>query len=402
MAETTVPEIRFQGFNDEWTERKFAELAQRKAHVVNTSSMTVEYEDIDSGYGSLNKELRNKTSQKPGVAFEPGDVLFGKLRPYLKNWLNPDFAGAAVGDFWVLRGTEVEPSFLYSLVQGDAFTAVSNVSSGSKMPRSDWGLVSQSLFTVPPALAEQQRIGAFFSQLDDLISDHRKKLTKLQQTKTSLLQKMFPQGGADEPELRVGGFSGAWKRVRLGSFDIKTGPFGSTLHASDYVLTGTPIVTTEHFKSGRLPNSVSGLPQVSNEDVARLASYQLEVGDIVFSRVGSVDLNAQVTDQHAGWLFSGRVLRVRLNSSFDPACIHSALETDGVRSSILSRAVGLTMPSINTKILGDTLVVLPPTIKEQRVIGKLFSEFDDLIVGEQQYIEKLKQAKTSLLQKMFV
>jgi hypothetical protein len=70
----------------------------------------VEYEDINSGQGTLNKDLSAKESSKTGIEFLPGDVLYGKLRPYLMNWLYPQFRGIAVGDFWVLRPNDTDSS----------------------------------------------------------------------------------------------------------------------------------------------------------------------------------------------------------------------------------------------------------------------------------------------------
>ena len=203
------------------------------------------------------------------------------------------------------------------------------------------------------------------------------------------------------PALRLEGFSGEWEPVRLDAFDIKTGPFGSTLHAEDYVVVGTPIVTTEHFKSGQLPDTGDSIPQVSKQDTARLSMYLLDEGDIVFSRVGSVDINAQVTRHQKGWLFSGRVLRLRLDASCDAAFLHSALETEQVRTSIISRAVGQTMPSINTKILAATEVFIPPTLEEQQAIGAVFTNLDAAINQHTLKHKALQQSKTALMQRMF-
>lgn len=77
----------------------------------------MEYEDIISGIGQLNKDVYLKESSKPGIEFREGDVLYGKLRPYLKNWLLPSFLGLAVGDFWVLQPRNADSGFLYRLVQ---------------------------------------------------------------------------------------------------------------------------------------------------------------------------------------------------------------------------------------------------------------------------------------------
>ena len=139
----------------------------------------VEYEDIEAGQGTLNKDLKEKVSTKKGIVFQYGDILYGKLRPYLKNWLFAWFSGIAVGDFWVLRSNLVSHSFIYRLVQTPAFDYIANQSTGSKMPRADWNLVSNSEFTLPLSTEEQEAIGQIFLKLDNLITLHQRKQNDL-------------------------------------------------------------------------------------------------------------------------------------------------------------------------------------------------------------------------------
>jgi len=108
----------------------------------------------------------------------------------------------------------------------------------------------------------------------------------------------------------VGVIPEEWEVMELCQIaDVKTGPFGSALHAGDYVITGTPIITVEHLKERFITHE--NLPLVSEVDKGRLKSYLLKTNDIVFSRVGSVDRNAIVTEKEDNWLFSGRLLRLR-------------------------------------------------------------------------------------------
>ena len=204
------------------------------------------------------------------------------------------------------------------------------------------------------------------------------------------------------PKLRFPEFTDDWEQRKLGSIsEIKTGPFGSTLHADDYVTDGIPIITTEHFKNGDLPTSKNGLPQVSDEDYKRLSSYVLNEGDIVFSRVGSVDINALVMLSQRHWLFSGRVLRVRPDMVNDPQFLHTVLETETIKADIRSRAVGQTMPSINTEILNETLVMMPQLRTEQEQIGQFFYSLNKTITLHQRKLDDIKLLKKSMLQKMF-
>ena len=188
----SVPEIRFKGFTDPWEQRKLGEIAVRSPAMSDEEGLPrVEYEDIVSGAGRLNKDIKAKESAKAGIVFHKGDVLYGKLRPYLKNWLLASFNGLAVGDFWVLQPQDTDSSFLYRLVQSQQFDEVANQSTGTKMPRADWKLVSKTKFAVPKSVDEQAAIGAYFGYLDTLITLHQRKLEKLQNIKKSCLEKMF-------------------------------------------------------------------------------------------------------------------------------------------------------------------------------------------------------------------
>ena len=175
----SVPEIRFAGFTDAWEQRKFSDFAQRES-VFRTSSYeypSVEYEDVVAEEGRLNKDIRRKETSKTGIVFDGTQVLYGKLRPYLHNWLNPDFTGLAVGDWWVLRPVGMNKKFLYRLIQTRQFDDVANQSSGSKMPRADWNLVSNTEFIIPSSLDEQRRIAETFDGLDNLITLHQRERT---------------------------------------------------------------------------------------------------------------------------------------------------------------------------------------------------------------------------------
>ena len=159
-----------------WEQRKFEEIAVRSSVICSDDTLPrVEYEDIVSGTGRLNKDIYAKQSSKSGIVFHQGDVLYGKLRPYLQNWLLPTFDGLAVGDFWVLQPQNADSSFLYRLIQSRQFDEVANQSTGTKMPRADWKLVSKTVFSIPSNISEQAAIGTYFTALDSLITLHQRK-----------------------------------------------------------------------------------------------------------------------------------------------------------------------------------------------------------------------------------
>lgn len=181
--------------------------------------------------------------------------------------------------------------------------------------------------------------------------------------------------------------------------NVKTGPFGSALHEKDYVHNGTPIITVEHL--GEMGITDQNLPMVSDTDRIRLRAYQLDEGDIVFSRVGSIDRNALVTENESGWLFSGRLLRVKLKSGCNsPKYISYHFHSTPFKKRVIEVAVGQTMPSLNTKILNGLLVVLPKTTEEQTAIAAVLSDIDSLIVGLEQLIAKKQAIKTATMQQL--
>lgn len=191
-AGQTVPEIRLDGFEGEWEEKQFSKLVKRVTKSSDSDSLPkVEFEDIISGQGRLNKDISSKFDNRKGIHFKPGYTLYGKLRPYLNNWLLPKFEGVALGDFWVFDPNGNNSDFIYYLVQSSRYQKVANDTSGTKMPRSDWKSVSTTIFAIPQTIAEQQAIGSYFSNLDNLINSHQEKISQLETLKKKLLQDMF-------------------------------------------------------------------------------------------------------------------------------------------------------------------------------------------------------------------
>jgi type I restriction enzyme, S subunit len=160
-------------------------------------------------------------------------------------------------------------------------------------------------------------------------------------------------------------------------FGIQTGPFGSQLHQKDYLPTGTPIITVEHLGENRILHQ--DLPRISDSDRNRLSRYWMQKGDIIFSRVGSVDRRALVRNEEDGWLFSGRCLRIRPDpSQISPNFLSWFFGLEAFKDYIRRIAVGATMPSLNTTILSNIPIMVPPP-PEQRAIADMLDALDDKI-----------------------
>ena len=190
-------------------------------------------------------------------------------------------------------------------------------------------------------------------------------------------------------------------RVILGGIAIsQTGPFGSQLHEEDYVSEGTPIVTVEHL--GDINFTHQNLPFVSEADTKRLSKYILIEGDIVFSRVGSIDRNVYVDKNHEGWMFSGRCIRVRADKNkVNPRYLSYYFKQNSFKKMMMNLAVGATMPSLNTKIMNSIELDLLPR-ENQDKIANILSAIDDKIQINNQINQELEAMVKTLYDYWFV
>ena len=244
-----------------------------------------------------------------------------------------------------------------------------------------------------PNKVEQRGIASVLSDMDALLAKLDQLIAKKRDIKQAAMQELLTG------KRRLPGVSGEWKHTSIGEVcEVKTGPFGSSLHESDYVKEGTPIITVEHL--GEFGVTYQNLPLVSKQDWTRLREYTLEAGDIVFSRVGSVDRNALIKPTEDGWLFSGRLLRVRVKSKNALASFLShQFHLESFKKKVREVAVGQTMASINTQILKNIQITLPPT-DEQAAIALIISEMNTEVIALEARREKTRRLKQGMMQEL--
>ena len=391
-GKTLVPQIRFAGFTDPWEQRKLSDLTDRVSIQSSDSDLPqVEYEDIIPGEGTLNKDLRDKKGGKTGIKFYAGDVLYGKLRPYLMNWLYPQFNGVAVGDFWVLRATECDSSFLYRLVQTGSFQRLANVSSGSKMPRADWNLISQSFFAVPADHAEQKAIAKGLAELDTLITLHQRKYDKLCVLKKSMLDKMFPKGGSLYPEIRFAGFTDPWEQRKLGEL------YKEVSEKNDLTYSRDRIISVAHMY-------FNPVVYVTEDDYLKTYNV-MRLGDIAFEGNRSKNFaHGRLVENTIGDGIVSHVFKVfRPIQPFDLMYWKYSINNEKAMKDVLTRSTKAStmMHELVAKdFLNEEIAV--PSLEEQRQIGAFFDRLDSLITLHQRKLELLRNIKKSMLDKMFV
>ncbi|MEM7047880.1 MAG: restriction endonuclease subunit S [Pseudomonadota bacterium] len=191
--------IRFRRKNGQpfpdWEEKKLGEVVKKITETSiyaekNKPLPLIELENIESGTGKILhiSNAHNKKSLK--WSFKSGDVLFGKLRPYLKKFANPNFDGICSSEIWIFRGISVLNCFLFYIVQTEEFLKTADQSSGSKMPRADWSIVGQKHFDIPHP-DEQKKIADFLTAIDHRIDLIDKQISQTQAYKKGLMQQMF-------------------------------------------------------------------------------------------------------------------------------------------------------------------------------------------------------------------
>ena len=148
----------------------------------------IELEHLDQGSGRIIGSANASELASIKNHFEAGSVLFGKLRPYLRKYARPDFEGVCSTEIWVFKTTsKLLDEYLFHFVQTDKFISEANKSSGSKMPRADWGVISELVIKIPN-LKEQQKIATVLTNADKEIELLEQQLADLQQEKKALMQ----------------------------------------------------------------------------------------------------------------------------------------------------------------------------------------------------------------------
>ena len=390
------PKIRFLKNKQSWVRNTFEEIAKRRTKSSDNPDLPrIEYQDIISGEGRLNKDLNKNIDYRKGIVFEVNDILYGKLRPYLKNWLHPNFNGIALGDFWVLQARNCDSKFLFSLVQSPKFQRVANDTSGTKMPRSDWKTVSQTEFSIPTSNEEQSAIGSLFRTLDDLLISYKENLANYQSLKATMFSKMFPKAGLTVPEIRLDGFDGEWEKYYLGYiFEQVSKYIEPSVENELWSLTVEKGLTpkTERYKRDFL---------VKKNDKFKKVDLNEFVYNPMNLTLGALDLNNNdVTISVSGYYVVMKNIDVE---KFDNDFLKILLKTTYAIYQYKQFATGTLIEK--QRVQFPTFSEIPfylPTIAEQQAIGSYFSNLDNLIKSYQEKISQLETLKKKLLQDMFI
>lgn len=374
-----APVLRFKGFTDDWEQRKFSDIAQRISTNININLPNVTYDDIDSENETLNKGIKNLSSGKKGILFQKNDILFGKLRPYLNNIIKVDFKGIAVGDFWVLRAYE-DSSFLFSLINTPQYKYIANISSGSKMPRSDWNLVSKYLFCIPSE-KEQSHIGNLILKLSQLITLQQQKNADMINLKKAILDKIFSNSNIQK-----------WRDIRLNKV------------LSIPVDEPKEVTNIDDIISVKL--NTQGISKIPNRSTLKLGSTKYYVrhgGQFIFGKQNFFNGSmAIIPSKYDGKVSSKDVPSLNINKDIVmPYFLWLYLSRPSFYKKTERWATGTGSKRLHIKDL-LSLKIYIPNKNEQLRICKLMQSLDTQILKSQKHLKELQSIKKFLLQNMFI
>jgi|JI7StandDraft_1071085.scaffolds.fasta_scaffold01101_7 type I restriction enzyme S subunit len=348
--------------------------------------------------------------QGDGVAFERGDILFGKLRPYLAKTLVATASGEAVGDFLVMRPTEAANSrFLaYLLRSSEVISIIDGSTFGSKMPRASWDFVG-AMPTPLPSPQEQQAIVSFLDRetikIDALVEEQRrlidlleeKRQTVVSQTVTKGLDLAVPmkQSGVDW----LGQVPAHWGISRL---RYVTRPGASITYgivqAGPHIEDGIPYIKTSDMSGQALP--LEGYARTTAEIDASYARSKVAAGDLVIAIRASVGKCLPVPAQLDGANLTQGTARIAPGDLVDAEFLLAYINAQPVQTYLNSVSKGATFKEITIDTLRKTPVLLPP-LAEQRAIGSqvraLTEQFQELIDGAEAAEALLLERRSALI-----
>ena len=356
----------------------------------NANMPCIELEHIDSGTGTINGSVDSREQKSLKNVFHKGDILFSKLRPYLRKYWFADFDGVCSSEIWVLKPKEIVlPQYLFYLIQTEEFIRISNVSSGSKMPRADWDFINHYPLTIIHSIPEQHRIVSVLSLWDTAIAKQTALIEKLSLRKRGLMQQLLTG------KKRLKGFGGEWKEVRLGEIGVffKGGgvPKDKITNSGNKCLTYGDLYTKYDFVISDVKSYIDD--HTANESV------KIRYGDICFAGSGETkeDIGkcAAFIDNKYGYA-GGDIIVFRANDC-NPITLSYILNSSDVIRQKSNMGQGHSVVHIYPYQLEKLLIKLPSRA-EQDAIATILMESDKEIEIQKQKLAAMQAQKKGLMQ----
>ena len=400
-----APEIRFPGFTDAWEQRELGEVLEEKREKTTTENEDVLLSCAIDGM-FLNSELFSHFRGQSNIGYlkvKKNDLILSAQNLHLGNCnVNLRFEHGIISPAYkVYELINCDPTFMQAWVKMDSTKAFFDRASteGASVCRKNiiWTDLYRQELAIP-SIAEQKKIGSFFCHLDHLITLHQRKLDKLHKYKKAMLQKMFPQNGADVPEIRFPGFTDAWEQRKLGEVgSCQSGKGFPDVEQGGK--DGTPFFKVSDMNIvGNEYELLYSNNYVTQEQIERKKWKPItEVPAMFFAKVGAAVMLNRKRIVNTPFLLDNNTMAYKFGNGWDTDFGRTLFDTINLASLVQVGA----LPSYNASDV-EGIVIALPTIEEQRKIGQYFQNLDHLITLHQRKCEMLQKYKKAMLQKMFV
>ena len=392
MAKNTKPAIRFRGFTDAWEQCKLGEVATEmiaggdvdKELLLEEGHYPVIANALtnDGIVGYYNDQYRIKA---PAVTVTGrGDVGHAKAR-------NVDFTP-------VVRLLSIKTNHDVYFLE-NVINTLKIVIESTGVPQLTVPQLAKDEISFPKALKEEEKIGQYFANLDNLITLHQRKYDSLVNVKKAMLEKMFPKNGETVPEIRFKGFTDAWEQRKLGEV-AENFEYGLNAAAKEFDGVNKYIRITDIDDESHQFNKEDLTSPDTNLEIAE--RYKLEKGDILFARTGASVGKSYIYRESDGLVYyAGFLIRGKIKEGFDTEFVFQNTLTEEYKNYIRITSQRSGQPGVNAQEYQEYSFKVPH-YAEQKQIGMLFKNLDNLITLHQRKLEKLKNIKKSCLEKMFV
>lgn len=416
MEKQKCPEIRFQQFNDTWTETSFGNLSQIRRGASPRPIEDPKWFDKSGIFGwlriadvtqqngrifNIEQKLSVEGQQKTLILEEP-HLILSIAATVGKPVIN--YVPTAIHDgFIVFLNLNADREFIFQWLERFRPNWFKLGQPGSQLNLNSELVKNQGIF-LSPLMEEQTQIGNFFQNLDQFITLQEKKLGQTQNLKKAMLEKMFPKAGSTQPEIRLKGGSGDWLGLRI--FDLaQNGKLNNgVFNDQSKVGRGYKLINVlDMYLETSIDESKLTLLDLDRKEFEQ---NRVKYGDIFFTRSSLVKEGIAFSNvylEHGKDItYDGHLIKLSPNLEIvDPIFLNYCLKSSKVRTQLILGGKSTTMTTIGQQEVGETIVELP-NIGEQLKIGQFFKQLDETIALQQQQLQSLKNLKQAFLEKMFV
>ena len=416
MMSKKSPQLRFEGFTDDWEERKLSSISERvtrkNKNNESTLPLTISAQDglIDQN-DFFNKQVASRDVTGYFLV-KNGEFAYNKSYSNGYPWgaikrLDKYDMGVLSTLYIVFRPTEINSQFLVSYY--DTTRWYREVSKNAAEGARNHGLLNiaptdffNTLLVVPKIVDEQEKIGSFFKQMDNTIALHQRKLDLLKEQKKGYLQKMFPKNGEKVPELRFAGFADDWEERKLGDEVNINGRIGFRGYTQADIVTketGVLAYSPTNIVNNRLYRKRSDT-YITKQKYRESPEIMVKNSDILFVKTGSTlgkSALVQSINYHA--TVNPQIVIIRSNE-LDEYFLSVILTSYNILKRINTIKIGGAIPTMTETELKKFPIQVPKST-EQKKIGSFFKQLDNTIALHQRKLDLLKEQKKGFLQKMF-